>query len=95
MAFYVQQHKTTPRLDIADLIGRGSAAHKPLVMGLGSEVESRLRALPWGGQSGGGRGRRVGKKRPEVNCFLFAPCKSARFSELQERAAVLKQTLRL
>ena len=31
--------------------------------------------------------------RPELNCFLFALCKGACFSELQVRAAVLRQAL--
>jgi len=37
----------------------------------------------------------VGTKKmsPEVNCFLFALCKGACFSELQARAAVLRQAL--
>ena len=33
------------------------------------------------------------KMRPEVNCFLSAPCKGACFSKLRERAAVLRQAL--
>jgi len=45
------------------------------------ERELRLRAPPWD-ERGGGRGRWVGTKklRPEVNCFLSAPCKGAIFS---------------
>jgi len=33
------------------------------------------------------------KSSPEVNCFLFALCKGACFSELRKRAAVFRQAL--
>ena len=66
-------------LEIADLIGRGAAAQNPECWDLAVKESSDSEPRRGAGEGGGWVHKKL---RPEVNCFLFALCKGACFSEL-------------
>ena len=75
--------QTSLHLEIADLIGRGAAAQNPECWDLAVKESSDSEPRRGAGEAEGEGGGWVQKKlRPEVNCFLFALCKGACFSEL-------------